>query len=208
MQPNKTKIALIIGAIYLGVSGASFAASESFTITATTIDDLTLDEDVALDFGSNIFTTPGTCTMNADTPGDALLQLNGTSTAAQADFGDLSGSGCVTGLALGTPGVYTATASPGTDISITLNNVTQPDYTFEPIGRAGNYDNTSSADGDTAIAIDTSATVTATTPSADDDDANVVQNELVFTLGGTLTVLNALVADTTVADVFTVTVVY
>jgi hypothetical protein len=210
MQPNKSKIAMIIGVMYLGVSGASFAASESFTITATTIDDLTLSEDVALDFGSNIFTTAGTCTMDADTPGDALLQTNGTATAAQANFGDLSGDGCVNGLALGTPGVYTATASVGTDISITLNNVTavSGDYTFEPVGVAGNYDNTATADSDTAVAIDTSAAVTVTTPSALDDDALVVQNELVFVLGGTLSVLNPLTADQIVADVFTVSVVY
>ena len=30
MQPNKTKIALIIGAMYLGVSSASMAATGSF----------------------------------------------------------------------------------------------------------------------------------------------------------------------------------
>lgn len=213
MQPNKTKISLIIGAMFLGVSGASMAASVSFPITATTIADVVLTEDVSLDFGTNIFTTAGTCVMNAAQPGTALLQLDGAGVVAATAFGDLSGNGCVNGAALGTPGVYTVSGTGGTAVNITLNGITETDYTFTPnSGAISSYGAATAAGttGDDTIGA-LSATGVNTFRTADSTEAAEVEvtvNELVFTLGGTLTVLNPLTASVPTTNTFIVNVVY
>jgi hypothetical protein len=213
MQPNKTKISLIIGAMYLGVSGASYAASEPFIITATTIADVLITEDTPLDFGANVFVTTGTCSMDASDPGEALLQVGSAADTVAVGYGDLSGDACIVGNT-GTPGVYTVSGASGTEVNITLGGITTADFTFTPDSSA--YSDYTGVDDATADAIGALSDVTTTTDflAADDEDdlaivSNAVGGELVFTLGGTLTILQELTPETTYnAETFTVSVTY
>jgi hypothetical protein len=211
MQPNKTKISLIIGAMYLGVSGASYAASEPFVITATTIADVLINEDTPLDFGANIFVTTGTCTMDASDPGEVLLQVGGAADTAAVAFGDLSGDSCIAGNT-GTPGVYTVSGASGTEVNITLGGITTADFTYTPDSSA--YSNYTGVDDADAIGALSAVSTTTDFLAADDEDAgeivsNAVGGELVFTLGGTLTILQELTPETTYnAETFTVSVTY
>lgn len=210
MQPNKTKLALIIGVMYLGVSGTSFAASESFTITATTIADVALEETTVLDFGTNIFTTTGSCTMAVGEPGEAEMQVYTTdgTTTADANYGLLNGTSCVPG-ATAIPGVYTISGSSGADVTITLNDLTETDYSFAPAGVVGSYNGIIGSTTPDDIIPLVSGTAY---PMADTTDAGVpvvTDGELVFILGGVLTVTNTLTANTLYdAGTFTVNVVY
>ncbi|TWX67478.1 hypothetical protein [Colwellia sp. C1TZA3] len=207
MQPNKTKIALVIGALYLGASGASYAASLAPTVKMTTRDDVTLSQVTALAFGPNIFTTAGTsCLMDADTPGDIIAQANGT--AEKANFGELSGTGCVTG-ASGTPGVYKVSGSPGAGITVTVSGLnTDPLFTFTPNnGCIVEYDQVSEGDTCKALASAT-ATTTIIAGTTDGGDDEVTSGELIMSIGGTLSVVSALTADTPYTDQFKINVVY
>ena len=114
MQPTKTKIALVLGAILLGASGASNAASGTYNITVSTLPDVVLTEVTALDYGASMFITSSqSCVMNATTPGDtpgtSTVNMQYTNLAAPVNatnYGDLTGAGCVNGTASGTPGLY------------------------------------------------------------------------------------------------------
>ncbi|WP_448567982.1 hypothetical protein [Thalassotalea ganghwensis] len=220
MQPNKKKIALAIGALLVGASGASNAATGTFDITVNTIADVVLTEETPLDFGTNIFTSTGSCTMDAATPSTASLQIDPAVTATATNYGDLNGSGCVTG-AVATPGVYKVTGSPGATINITINGFTSVagDYSFTPNSNAvGIYGATgaSGAAGDDIIGtLSTVGPTAVRLPDATEAlEAEVTANELVFTLGGTLTVTSPLTANTTygtafdAGDVFAINVVY
>lgn len=212
MQPNKTKIALIIGAMYLGVSGASMAATGSFDITVTTIADVVLEERAILNFGTNIFTTAGTCLMTGSGNSETLMQVD-TSTAAVATttvattYGALSGGGCVTGNNLGTPGLYRITGATGTTVNITMSNATGTGWSFSPTSAfAGNYGATTGDDTVTAMTA-TTTNVRALAAAADGTDA-VVDGQLVFAVGGLLTVSSTLTASQAYNAPFVVSVVY
>lgn len=214
MQPNKTKIALVIGALLLGTSGASNAATGTFNITVNTIADVVLTEETPLDYGTNIFTTAGTCVMSAVTPGHNDMQIDSAGTAAATAYGDLSGGGCVNGAALGTPGLYKISGTGGATVNITLNGITATDFTFTPDSNAfASYGATGAAGtvaDDTLGALSTVAPTAVRTPDATEAaQPEVTVGEVLFTLGGTLTVLNPLTALTTYnAETFVVSVVY
>jgi hypothetical protein len=209
MQPNKTKIALVIGAMYLGVNNASYAATESFSITAETVADVTLLEVTEIDFGTNIFTTTGVCIMDADSPTSDLLQINATGAIAETNYGALTGGGCINGVA--TPGLYKITGAAGQNVNITLSGVTETDYTFEPDGSVGSYQGTNADD---AIGTLSFSGVNSFPLAGGDDENNGITvttaaaGELVFTLGGTLTVLAPIAANTSFTNTFAVNVVY
>jgi hypothetical protein len=212
MQPNKTKIAIVVGAMYLGVSGASMAASESFNITAATIADVVITENTALDFGANIFTTAGNCSMDAAAPLSDDIHVDDGTTVASG-YGDLSGTSCIIGNA-GTPGVYTVSGSSGSDISITLGGISTADFTFSPDSSAYGIYNGAADSGD-SIGTDLSTSGATPLTLADGTDASgvpgagVVDGELMFTLGGTLTILQPLTSETVYgAETFTVSVTY
>jgi hypothetical protein len=210
MQPNKTKISLIIGAMYLGVSGASMAASESFNITAETIADVVITEDTALDFGANIFTTAGDCTMDASAPADVTMQVTrATPVVVDTDtHGALSGTSCVTG-AIATPGVYTVSGSGGSTVNITLGGITTAEFTFVPDSNAvSTYEGTAALDDIGTLSTSTSTAVVLADTN-DGGGATTTADELVFVLGGTLTILTDLTSETVYdAETFTVNVIY
>lgn len=225
MQPNKTKIALLLGAVCIGASGAANAATANFNITVNTIPDVTLSQVQALSYGTSMFVTAGgTCLMNAAQPGNAtptgLLMQYQTSTnpiAAGASFGLLSGSGCVNNAAISpniTPGIYKITGISGGSVRITISGVTGTDFNFSPnSGCIVNYDGTIADDSCTSFVPGVQTTRrlangtenTATAPQG----TPAVAGELVFIVGGTVTIGGTdLTANQAYTQNFPVTVIY
>jgi hypothetical protein len=213
MQLHKTRIALGLGVLCLGVSGTSNADSQSFNISATTIDDVILTQENGIDFGQTIFTTAGTCLLTGNVPLDTLLQIKPDSAInAVNGNGVLSGTACVDSVAgTGTAGTYKVSGVSGTLVNIAVSSVTETDFSFVPNSTAyGNYDQ--ATDGDTILnLLQVGALYTASTNLADGTDggdAGVTEAELIFTVGGTLTVINPLIASTPYDSTFDVTVTY
>lgn len=220
MQPNKTKIALLLGAVCLGASGAANAASADFDITVTTIPDVTLTEVQALDYGTTMYVTAGgNCLMNASTPGNApasLMQYTRQALVVAANYGDLTGTGCVNGAGNGTPGIYRITGIQGGSVRITISGVTGTDFSFSPnSGCIVNYNGTTVNDGDSCTTfvpgVQTTRLLAAT---AEDDGTGAtgqpsVAGQLMFTVGGTVTIGGTdLTPNQPYTENFPVTVIY
>jgi hypothetical protein len=202
MQPNKTKIALVLGALFLGASGNTIAATGSFDITVKAIPDVVLSTVTPLSYGATMFvTTGGTCSMNASVPGDALadkMQYDGA-TVAKANYGDLTGAGCVNGTMAagnpGTPGVYKIKGIAGNTVNITISGISGSDFDFAPnSGCIVTYENGTTAD--TCDAFVPGSSASKSLPLANATESPVtggtgttgLGGELVFTVGGTITV--------------------
>ncbi len=212
MQPNKTKIALGLGVLFLGVSGTSNAVIGTFNISARTIEDVGLIQNTAIDYGTNIFTTVGNCILIGNEPTDLLLQIDPAAPSVALDNGTLSGTGCVNGDDLGTAGQYTVTGISATDVTISMTSIANADFTFTPLGVASGYGAAIPADSDdTRVAVSSAGPVTLRTAGAADDDGVVnlvTETELVIFLGGTLSVLQPLTPSLAYAGTFDLTVTY
>lgn len=224
MQPNKTKIALAIGALLLGASSASNAVTLDFPITAKTIPDVTISQVTPLSYGSSMFVTVGnSCLMQATVPGEAALMQyhdNTTGLAASA-YGDIAGTGCVDGTGTGTPGIYKISGLASTQVSITISGFSGTSFDFAPnSGCIVTYDNGASAvtSGDTCDAFVPGVLTTKQTAAAANEEGTTtpagttVPGEIVFTVGGTVTIGGTDAVDLTPAfaysEDFTVDVVY
>lgn len=217
MQPNKIKTALGLGVLCLGVSGTSIAAQGSFPISATTIADVGLVQDDPIAFGTNIFTTVGTCVLVGNDPSDTDLQIDPAIANGAGTNGTLSGNGCVNGAGLGTPGKFTITGIAAADVTISMDSIPDTDnaglWSFVPNRSiASGYGNATPAPGDdTRIAVSSAAPVTLRLAAVADEDAlvgNVVSTEAVIFLGGTLSVLQPLTATQAYTGSFDLTVTY
>jgi hypothetical protein len=222
MQPNKTKIALLLGAVCLGASGAANAATADFDITVTTIPDVTLTEVQALDFGTTMYVTAGgNCLMNAATPGNAVAgQMQYTrqagSVVAATNYGDLTGTGCVNGTGNGTPGIYRISGIPGGSVRITISGVTGADFSFAPnSGCIVNYSGDDTDDGDECSTFVPGVQTTRLLAATTEDDSTApagqpsVPGQLMFTVGGTVTIGGVdLTPNQAYTENFPVTVIY
>lgn len=213
MQPNKTKLALQIGAVVLGALCASNSYADPFTITVNTLNDVSIDTVQALDFGENITTgASGSCGMNANVPTAAEVLADAT-TLDGTGFGVITGGNCIgTGVTVATPGIYSVEGVGGLDVNLTLGSLTQTgDFTFTPTGCGVVHNGIGGAD-----ANDICTTYTAGTPltmtladATDATGANSVENFGHFTVGGTLAVgATPLDSDTNYSVTFNVDVVY
>jgi len=207
-QILNVKKTLVAGALLMAMSNVASAASESFFVSVTTLDDVGIEELNALSYGINMFIDAGgECTIDGDAPGATVLQMDAASAAA--NYGDISGTGCVdtTGLQ---PGEFKITGLGGQDVTITIGSTSGGDYTFAPAGAYAIHDG--GIAGDTLGTYTTAqATAGVTTRLADGVDAGltVVANELVFTVGGTVTIGGTdLIAGGVYTDTYPVTVVY
>ncbi|MCP4321442.1 MAG: hypothetical protein GY951_18530 [Psychromonas sp.] len=214
MQPNKNKIALVLGSLFLGVSGNTIAASETFTVTVQTIPDVVLTEITKLSYGSTMFVTQGqSCLMNASTPGDLIadqMQYDDVGAVAKAFYGDLTGTGCVNGTGTGTPGVYRIKGIASNTVNITISGINGTDFDFSPnSGCIVTYDNTAGADSCDAFVPGIStpkllahATTEDVGTAASDPS---VPGEIIFTVGGTVTIGGTAAVDLTPNQAYTAT---
>jgi hypothetical protein len=219
MQPNKTKLALQIGAVVLGALCASNSYADTFTAQVTTVDDVVITERQALAFGENIFTTAGTtCVLGvgaggtATAPGSVLMNytdtLAGTPGAQGANYGLLSGDGCVVGAGAAdgvTPGIWDVTGLAGGAVSILVTEIAQTDaaITYEPSGCVVVYDGTTGAGLDDCDALASGGVVSgqfADNTAAEDetvgpDTGTSTEGQFSFAVGGTISIVSALVAE-------------
>lgn len=221
MQPLLTnKKTLIAAALMMSMSNASIAATQPFTVTAQAIPDVEIGFIQNLTFGTAVFiTTGGNCSLDALAPSEAVIQsdTNGDADAiddAGANFGGISGSGCVDGTDNGsTAGVYEITGDPGASVSLTLAPLVETAFTYTPgQGCYVLYDGlatASDASGDPCIFLSTG--VTNNIVIGDSADEGVVSGKVRFSLGGTLEITNAgvdLVAGQAYPGSFDIVVVY
>jgi hypothetical protein len=213
MQPNKTKLALQIGAVILGAASASNVYADTFNLTVNTIADVVLTEVTPMDFGTSILTDElVSCTLSGDSPAPATVFSDGTwgaGTGTDAP-GALTGAGCVTGQT-GTPGLYTVSGEGTLAVNITLNSEAQTDnFTFTPDSAcAVDYDNaTATATTDElcgALTVGSASTVNL--PGATDTLATAGIGY--FSVGGTIATLGGgLTSDTPYTATFLVNVIY
>jgi hypothetical protein len=212
MQPNKTKLALQIGAVVLGACCASNAFADTFTATVNTVDDVTINPRAGqvLDFGPNILVTAGgICTINVDgatdRPGGVLMNYAETAdpVAQATTFGSITGGaplGCATTATAASGasvGVWDVVGAPGVTVNLLLSPVTQiGDFTFLPDGCYVTYNNADTADGDSCTDIGSNAAATATfAANTNEDDTspltgsgNSVGGQFSIAVGGVLTV--------------------
>lgn len=213
MQPNKTKLALQIGAVILGAACASNVYADTFNLTVNTISDVSIDQVTPMDFGTSILTDAlVSCTLRGDLPAPATVFSDGTySAGAGTDApGALNGAGCVTGNT-GTPGLYTITGEATLAVNITLNSEAQTDnFTFTPNSAcAVNYNN----DASTAATDDLCTLLTVGTPEAvtlpGAVDGLATAGIGYFSVGGTIgTLAGGLTSDTPYTATFLVNVIY
>ena len=214
MQPNKTKIALVLGAMFLGATGASNAVTGSFDITIATIADLNVTEIQALSFGSSVFTTgSAACNIAANDPTEldvfaeaGSTAINGATTYLGADLA-LTGTGCA---GTGRVGIYEVVTAGNADaISVTVNSVTNADFTFTPNSNClPEYITTATTDDACRImapGVPNTLAVTGDTAN----DMGTTNATLRFTVGGNLTTAaSGLTAATPYSDVFSIDVIY
>jgi hypothetical protein len=220
MQPSKNKIALLTGALILGASSAANAVTEPFNITAKALPDVAITTVTPLNYNTSIFIDAGgTCLMNASTPGDlgtALMQYDG-GTVATADYGALTGDGCVNGgVGTGTPGVYRVAGLSGSAIKITISNsASGGDVEFSPnSGCIVTYEGGNLADTCDAFVPGVLANKKLALDSASEDVGTggtvgvPIEGEMIFTVGGTLSINNELAPNFTDTIAYNVEVVY
>jgi hypothetical protein len=224
MQPNKTKLALKIGAVVLGVLVASGASADPFTASVSTIDDVSITEKIALDFGTTVLTTIGDCTMDSAAPGTAIMEFTTTneSTTPAVNYGSTNGTSCVSVPGSDTtvsPGVYRVSGTTAGSVSILITTLAQAsaDYTYEPTGGCYiKFDNGTVADADTCTTLTPGTVITAakladTQLNENDGGGNgtpATAGDLLFTVGGKLVILNPLVAENNYPLTFQVDVTY
>lgn len=219
MQPNKKKLALVLGVLFLGMSGNTIAETGTFKVKVKTIPDVAIEQVTSLSYGANMFVDNAkSCLMNAATPGSLAadkMQYRGAVAVVKANYGDLTGTGCVNGPALGTPGVYKIKGIAGNTVNITIAGIATDDFSFAPnSGCVATFEGGTALD--TCDAFVPGATFTKKLPlgGASEDAASggsagvSVAGELVFTVGGTISTLKALTEATAYTAKFPVTVIY
>lgn len=212
MQPNKTKLALTMGALLFAASNYSYAAQGTFPITATTLTDVTLANIQDLDFGTNVYTTlGGTCELNADDPDEADSYENAGTASAGVNYENLSGTGCIAASTdVGqTAGIYEISGVAGLDVTVTVDGSSlSAFFTFVPDSAcAVNYDGATSGTGDTCDALTPSVGKVITLHGGADDGVQV-NGKARIVVGGTITIDDALTPNLAYTDTFTVNVVY
>lgn len=211
-QILNVKKTLVAGGLLLAVSNVASAASVPFVVSVTTLPDLVLTQVQALNYGVNMYVDAlGVCTMDAGVPSDTIAHIVRTApNATGTGFGTISGTGCVTGAADNLkPGIYKIAGLQAQPVSITIGGASSADFSFSPNGCIATYDG-STASADTCVAY-TGAQSAVVKPLAATADVagNVVAGELLFTVGGVVTIgATPLTANLAYSQSFPVDVIY
>jgi len=200
---------LLLNAVILATMGSANAVTGTFAVAFTTIADISIVQDQPLSFGQNIFiTNGGVCTLNTATPLAATMQSD-DSALTGANYGDISGSGCVTtaaGVNGNQGGYYRVTGLSGIDVKVTVNPASNADFGFVPAGCVNNHDGTAGGDTDSCDTFASGVQLTATLATAGDTEG--VDTQLMIAVGGTITINQALTAGTPYTQDFTIDVTY
>jgi len=205
---------LLIGAMALTAVNTTNAATGTFAVGFTTVADVTIIEVQPLTFGTTMFiTNGGTCVLDAATPLAATMQSDATTALTGANFGNVSGSGCVTtaaGVSGNQGGYYRLTGLSGADVKITINPATNADFTFTPnSGCINDHDGASAAaDSDSCLVFASGVQITATLANATETGLNQTDTQLMMAVGGTITINQALTSATVYTQNFTIVATY
>ena len=212
MQPSKIKLSLAIGALCFGASGASMA--DTFDLTVNTINDVTITEVTALNFGENITTDAnGVCAMDADTPPAATMLTDTIAVFDGTTYGVITGTSCIgSGVTVATPGVYSIAGEAGLTVNITVQDEVQAagDFTFNPAGGvAVSYVDGATNDTAEALLLNTAVPVRLADATGGPEVGGAVDGRTRFTVGGTITTgPTGLSSDTDYVATFNVNVIY
>ena len=194
--------------VLAGMSNAN-AATGTFAVAFNTVADVSIIEVQPLVFGPNIFiTSGGVCTLNVATPLAATMQSD-LAALTGANYGDISGSGCVTtaaGVNGNQGGYYRLTGVSGIDVKITVNPVTNADFGFVPAGCINDHDGTAAANSDACVVFASGVQLTATLANA--IETSGVDTQLMVAVGGEITINQALTPATAYTQDFTIDVTY
>lgn len=207
-----TKPLLFSASILAGMSSAN-AATGTFAVAFTTVADVSIVEVQPLSFGPNVFiTNTGVCTLNAATPLAATMQSDATTALTGANYGDISGTGCVTtaaGVNGNQGGYYRLTGVSGIDIKVTVNPASNADFDFVPAGCVNDHDGAAAtADSDSCLVFASGVQLTATLANATETGLNQVDTQLMLAVGGEITINQELTAATAYTQNFTIDVTY
>ena len=208
MQANKlTKILLTAGLVF---SMQSQATDVDLGLNFTTIADVAITQNTALDFGSDLAVAQGSaCTMLVNgtaVPSEVDAQLAVASAAgAHSTYANLSGN--CDSSAKGTPGVFTITGAPGLSVGITLNPLNGTNLTFAPAGVASLYNNT--ANGDTFAVLTSGSAGSSQFASAADVAGRTAggfpnEGEIKLFVGGVVTAKTTLNTSQTYTEQFVI----
>lgn len=211
------------GLSLLTFCSASFAASQQFSGSFSTIKDVTISQVLGQEMVINglypasgsacILTTPTNTT--SAWPGETIMLLSNVAAAstlgAGATNGAMTGAGC-SAATPGVPGIYEIDGAEGAAVNITLTNTgIISGLQFSAVGCAGDYDG--AADGDLCTAIVVNSTTGITLAAIGDETISAGQGQPVrgksrLALGGTVTSSIGLVAGSSIVVPFDVTVAY
>ncbi len=228
MQLKKKQLVQKVGLAIFGATLALSASADTFTASVTTIDDVSITPVQPLDFGSTIMTTAGTCVMTAALPGSTLMEFQTSATGASG--GTYGGTTNTSGACIDTPGsdtsvtpgIWRISGAAGIGVNLLVSQIAQAsaDYTFSPTG--GCYvlfdGAAAAADSDSCATLTPGTVVTSATAklSIGAGEAHIgdiqgvasTAGDLLFTIGGTITIVNALTAETDYPLTFQVDVTY
>jgi hypothetical protein len=187
------------------------AKIEPVDISFTTLPEITITQDRAMDFGSVLSLTPSdNCVMTVNAANNVGAALDKSSLAQAGTPGTLTGD-CVT-TTPGTPGIYFINTIQGSEVEVTLTGSTNADISFAPAGYVVDFDSNddggdSTAD-DVATVIGTGTAVDVYAPTTGEFSATVSPGTIGLVLGGEIINQRALLAEAAVTADFTVDVIY
>lgn len=210
MLTNKlTKALMATGFILVG---QAHAAVEDVSVSFETIQDVSIALTQAMHFGDDLSLASGsTCTLdvtsvNGPSPLDARIAVasagGGTYQASDCDSSDDD-----TGIA----GIYTITGAPGVVVNVTVNPITTgTSFNFAPTAVETTYDGSGDGDSLTDLTVtgDTVQLANATDVSGRTVGGLPVAGEARLYVGGTITTVTNLIADSDHTEQFTIDVTY
>jgi len=202
---------LLFNVLVLTAMTSANAATGTFAVAFNTVADVSIIEVQPLSFGANMFiTSGGVCTLNAATPLASTMQSD-ESTLTGNNYGDITGSGCVTTLAGingNQGGYYRLTGVSGIAVKVTVNPATNADFGFVPAGCINNHDGTATANSDSCDIFASGVQLSATLANSTEGGGSGVDTQLMLAVGGEITINQELTPGTAYTQNFTIDVTY